>query len=231
VPTAPITPTSRSSGWTPGPPSPRLAQDSVEVWRCDLGAVGDELLELLSAAERLRARRFPRERGGLLWARSRAVLRALLGASLACDAASVDFVLGAHGKPALASAGAPFFNVSHSGETAVYAFSATEAVGVDVELDRPGLRELALARRAFGAAEAARLQALGPSSRRRELLRMWVRHEAALKCLGTGLGGEIPSAATPWVSELDLGSGEVAAVAVAAAPRALRRHVWPLGGS
>ena len=65
----------------------------------------------------------------------------------------------------------------------------------------------------------------------RELLRAWVRREAALKCLGTGLGAPHPAAAdkAPWVTELEVGAGATAAVAAAAAPSELRCWRWPAG--
>ena len=62
------------------------------------------------------------------------------------------------------------------------------AVGVDVEVARRPINEAALAARTFGPDEARRLAALDPVSREREFLRLWVRHEARLKCRGTGIG-------------------------------------------
>ena len=62
-------------------------------------------------------------------------------------------------------------------------------VGVDVEVPRRAIDEVALAARAFGPAEARRLEGLDPAVRAQEFLRAWVRHEAQLKCRGTGIGG------------------------------------------
>ena len=71
---------------------------------------------------------------------------------------------------------------------ALVAVAVHREVGVDVELVRSGLDEPALARLAFGEDAAAALAALGPDDRRSEFFRRWVRHEAAVKCRGTGLG-------------------------------------------
>jgi hypothetical protein len=88
---------------------------------------------------------------------------------------------------------------------------------------------LALAARAFGPAEAERLRRLDPDSREQEFRRAWVRHEAALKCLGTGIGAAPAAEAgrrSPWIAELDMGAGAAAAVALTAAPSEMRCWEW-----
>jgi 4'-phosphopantetheinyl transferase len=189
-------------------------------------------LGLLSQPERARAERLLGERHGELWALGRGLLRALLGRYLQVDGAELDFTTGEHGKPELAGDGPwPSFNLSHSGEIALYAFSAEAPVGVDVELARASVDEVAIAKRMIGTAAAERLRALDPAPRRKEFLRLWTRHEAELKCLGVGIGGELeagPGQPT-WIAELELGmgAGAAAAVAVAAAPGELR--CWRVG--
>jgi 4'-phosphopantetheinyl transferase len=211
--------------WTAGPRDPQLEPGTVHVWRCQLSSVEDTLLDLLAPAERAREQRFFREDAGRTWALSRAVLRALLGRYLRCNAANVSFRVGSHGKPALAASRALSFNLSHSQGTALYAFSTTE-VGVDVEHSRPGVDQLASIKRVLGAAEAARLERLDPTSRERELLRAWVRHEAALKCVGVGLWGEAAGTSEPWLCQLDLGEAAAGAVAVAKPPNLLQCWEW-----
>ncbi len=202
------------------------------MWRADLADdSGEDLLELLTPEEHARARRLAREQDGHLWARSRGVLRALLERYLERDGRSFRFAAGAHGKPALLPQQSQpdvslSFNLSHSGPVALYAFARTLAVGVDIELGRPTLDPVALAARMLGANEAARLRALDPASREREFLLAWVKHEAVLKCLGTGIGGErvTAQAQSPWVADLDV--GPAAAIAVEARPRELRCWSW-----
>jgi 4'-phosphopantetheinyl transferase len=163
------------------------------VWRVPLVEALDGLAELLSEAERERAERFGRPRGGRLWARGRGVLRLLLGGYLGRDPSTLRIIADAHGKPAVEGHLAPAFNLSHSGEIAAFAFTMAGAIGVDVEVARRSRDTVALAARAFGPAEAERLQQLEPGERQQEFLRAWVRHEAALKYLGTGIGGPRPA--------------------------------------
>jgi 4'-phosphopantetheinyl transferase len=231
--------------WASGPERPRLDVGVVDVWRADLTAAREGLDALLSDEERARAARMPNERARGMWTRSRGVLRALLARYLGADTdpAALQFAAGAHGKPALAgqsSRGSTVegarparvermqFNLSHSGELALYAFAAGLAVGIDVELDRRPIDEVGIASRTFGAAEASRLRALDPRTRRHEFLRAWVRHEARLKCLGVGISGEgtVSSRSSPWIAELAIGPDAAGAVAVEVAPRALRCWDW-----
>lgn len=224
--------------WTPGPRYPRLGPNGVDVWRVDLAEVPEDLLELLSDGEHARAERLARPRDRALWARSRGVLRALLGRYLQTDPHELGIAPGDRGKPTLdpETVGTRFaghwgrfgFNLSHSGETALYALSTAGSVGIDVEVARRPTDMVAVAERAFGQAEAARLKRLDPETREHEFLRAWVRHEAALKCLGTGIGGSASGEpeSTPWQAELDMPRRAAAAVALSAPPRYVRCWEW-----
>ena len=209
------------------------------MWLADLSAVAEDLQELLAAEERARADRFVAARHRLMWSRAHGLLRALLGNYLRRDPRTLRFTAGVQGKPALRPspddarsaqadrAGGPgrlSFNLSHSGQLALYAFTRTGEVGVDVEVARRPLDTLAVAARAFGPAAARRLGLLDPALRQREFLRAWVRHEASLKCRGTGIGGASAGVAggEPWIAELDVGAGATGAVALTAPPAGVR---------
>jgi 4'-phosphopantetheinyl transferase len=242
-------PATAEDAWAPGPARPLLAEGAVHVWRAEFATVDDELLELLSPDECARAERLSHKRDAQLWARSRGVLRALLASYLQVDGRALRFATGAHGKPTLlpvehqpappaptaTSRAAPLsFNLSHSGGLAVYAFAPTAAIGIDVELARRPIDVLAVAARAFGPAEAARLEGLDRTTREREFLQAWVRHEAELKCLGVGIGGAQEadvSGRRPWIAELEVAPRAAAAVAVETPPHELRCWDWPARAS
>jgi 4'-phosphopantetheinyl transferase len=233
------------SAWAPGPVQPQLAAGVLHVWRADLETVDDRLEQLLSPEELERAGRMLRAAERCLWARSRGVLRSLLGRYLQSDPATLRFLIGTQGKPVLllgagelgegelgdaSAAGAPSpplsFNLSHSAESVLVAITATGQIGVDVEFARRPIDELALAARALGADEARRLESLDPATRRREFLKAWTRHEARLKCLGTGIGGRATHSFEPWLAELDMGPTGAGAVAVEHPARELRCWEW-----
>src|SRR5271157_84058 len=95
-------PASTDDAWVPGPVRPLLADGAVHVWRAELTDVAEDLAELLSDEELTRAARIVNEHDGELWRRSRGLLRALLGRYLEREPSSLRFVLGEHGKPAIA---------------------------------------------------------------------------------------------------------------------------------
>ncbi len=233
---------SSAGPWTTGPHDPVPGPATIDVWRVELGGVGEGVLDALSAQEHVRAAGIVGQREQDLWGRSRGVLRDLLGRYLDADPSSLELDAGTHGKPRLA---APWserglhFNLSHSGELALYAFSAHGSVGVDVEvMGEPGRRAstdpVALAARVLGAEAAAHLGALTPPAREFEFLRLWTRHEAELKRRGTGIGAaaaaeqaEGEARVEPWIVELDVGAGTVAALAAdCGAVRELRLWEW-----
>jgi 4'-phosphopantetheinyl transferase len=235
---------SAEPAWTPGPNQPVLAEGAVHVWRADLAEVAGELGELLNDDERARAERLVSERDAERWRRARGLLRALLGRYLEEDPRSLRFATGEHGKPAVArdtsdqlsaTRDTPAsrcaelqFNMSHSGPLALYAFSAAGAVGVDVEIARHPIDEVAIAARTLGELTARRLAELDPDRRRYEFLRAWARHEAELKCLGSGIGGTgvDRGAYKPLVVALELGPDAAGAVATQRTARELRHWDW-----
>jgi 4'-phosphopantetheinyl transferase len=228
----------RIQPWTPGPQDAQLRPGAVDVWRVDLAAVADDLLELLSAGERARAERMTSARARARWARSHAVLRVLLGRYLQNDPRDLGLTTDDRGKPTLempspgtggeADPTPLFFNLSHSGGTALYALTAIGPVGVDVEVARRAIDTVGLAARAFGPDEAARLRKLEPEAREREFLQAWVRHEATHKCLGSGIGrsAELTTGSSPWLSVLQIGERAAAAVAVSGLPTEVRCWDW-----
>jgi 4'-phosphopantetheinyl transferase superfamily len=162
---------------------------------------------------------------------ARAILKTLLGRYEDRDPTAVELTQGPHGKPELKATTDLRFNMSHTKGLALYAFARGSEVGVDVERPRRSLDTVRMARRFIGAAEADRLGQLGPDERDAAFLHAWVRYEATVKCLGTGIGGRnIQRAAAdkpPWIMELDPGpSAAAAAVAVADGPSTLHLYEW-----
>jgi 4'-phosphopantetheinyl transferase len=236
-------PATVSTRWELGPAEPRLAPGAVHVWRADLAQLDDATLPALDRHERRRAAAIASERDRLLWTRSRALLRALLARYLRVDASAVRLTGGARGKPMLAGGdrGAPrelSFNLAHSRHLALYALSAAGEVGVDVQVARDprhtaSVDPVALARRAFGDAQARRLSALDAHARQDEFLRLWTRHEAELKRTGIGIGGAGVgdgdlgiTGEAPFVAELDVGPRTAAALALARQPSELCLWEW-----
>jgi 4'-phosphopantetheinyl transferase len=194
-------------------PNDELGPADVHVWcaRLDDAAAADKARAILSVDERERADRFHFERDRRRFTNARATLRVLLGRYLGMPPCDVIFGYGEYGKPALGGGreGSLRFNVSHSGELALFAIARTVEVGVDIEAlrDLPDAEEIAT--RFFSPREVQRLLSCAPAARHAAFFRCWTRKEAYLKALGSGLArpldefdvtfapGETPSLSVP----------------------------------
>lgn len=190
-----------ATDWPHWPVLPTLLADQVWVWRLGLRETGD--LDLawgcLSPAERERADRYrrPGDRQGFILTRS--WLRRLAGAYLGLAPEGLQFQVSPQGKPFLA--GSPLrFNLSHSGDWALLAFSRDRPLGIDLEVHRP-VSVLGLAKRFFQASEWTQLQGLSGDWQRQVFFDYWTAKEAYLKATGEGLGAlsrvEIDAAQLP----------------------------------
>jgi 4'-phosphopantetheinyl transferase len=190
-----------NASWLDGGPTARrppsaaapFANDEIEVvvTRLDVGREAVRAsAALLSDAERQRASRFVFARDRRRFTVARARLRRLLSAWLGVRPESVELVYGAHGKPALArryAAADLRFNVSHSDDVAVYAFSHGREIGVDIESVRAIHAAEDIAARFFSHREYVAYLALAPRDRPLGFFNCWTRKEAFVKALGDGL--------------------------------------------
>ena len=155
----------------------------------ELAAVS-ELAQCLSDGERLRAGRFVFERDRRRFIVGRARLRHCLASRLGVQPDAVEFDYGPRGKPRLSRSFADAglcFNVSHSGDLAVYAFSSGREIGVDVESVREMRDADEIAARFFSRREYEAYLALDSRDRPLGFFNCWTRKEAFIKALGEGL--------------------------------------------
>lgn len=161
---------------------------SVEMWAWSLDQSAHDIARhaaLLNIEERTRAGRFLNERHGNRFVIGRGGLRLRLARYLNRPPASVVFNYGPHGKPMLAEAGAPHFNLAHSDGEAVLAVCREQAVGVDIERGHPP--DGAIVGRFFSVEENKAWQHLPEAARESAFFRAWTAKEAVLKALGVGL--------------------------------------------
>ncbi len=179
--------------WPLPPAEIDLPAGEVHLWAARLDPPLGRLQEcerLLSEDERSRAERF---RGGLLRNRyiaGRGMLRMLLGRYLRVDPASFSLSYQAHGKPELGppwNSGSVEFNLAHSHELAVYAFTRGSPIGVDVECIRPMPNAAALMERFFSPQEVEQWRQMPAERQLSAFFQGWTRKEAWLKAVGSGL--------------------------------------------
>lgn len=173
-------------------------QESIEVgqihvWRADLALWASRALHLegvLSADERERALRYVHSDDRQRFIAARAILRQVLARYVIGGPEQLEFSYGEHGKPILAGDAASTgieFNMSHSGEMALYAVVRGASVGVDIEYPRPRTKYMRIAERFFSIEEFEALNALPADMRPVAFYRCWTRKEAYVKARGDGI--------------------------------------------
>ncbi len=156
----------------------------------------------LSAPEREHAERYRRLGDAMGYRATRVLVRGVLAGLLGKRAAELDFVEGAHGRPALrAGTGELDFNASRSRAWVALVVTAGAPCGVDVEDVSRNADVLGIGR-AFAPSERSLLEVAQGEERRRQFFALWTLKEATLKALGDGphalpIGVRFPARARP----------------------------------
>ncbi len=147
------------------------------------------LEDLLDPGETARSAGLQSEPARRRFIGGRVLLRTALGEFVGVAPRELRFDHGPYGKPRLASSRSDsvWFSLTHSGELALVAISATSEVGVNVERIRPIPEALQIAERAFDSSSATALREIAPEHRDAMFLRHWTRLEALAKATGCGL--------------------------------------------
>ncbi|MDD5033723.1 MAG: 4'-phosphopantetheinyl transferase superfamily protein [Methylococcaceae bacterium] len=172
----------------------RLAQDEAHVYTLNLAAFREDDIHrywlLLDEEEQARARRFRHEPSRNCFVLVRAALRRLLGWYLQREPTTLEFAIGEKGKPRLAE-NEPnrglVFNVSHSGDHAIFALARDTPIGVDVEYRRAMSDMDGMATHCFAAHELNYWRALPEERRESAFFAFWTCKEAFLKATGEGI--------------------------------------------
>lgn len=145
------------------------------------------LVALLDVDERERYRRFRHDRDRWTFLVAHALVRRALSEVDGRPPAAWRFVQGPHGRPEVADAGGPRFNLSHTDGLVACLVTAELACGVDVERVERSTDVPAVARRMFASAEVDAVLAVTGRARRVRFARTWTLKEAYVKARGTGL--------------------------------------------
>jgi 4'-phosphopantetheinyl transferase len=227
----------------------------VHAWVCSLEVAQDKLADFeatLWPTERERAARFHFDKHRHRFITGRGLLRMILGGYLQNEPASIEFVYGPQGKPALGGALAKSglnFNLSHSESLGVIALTRAGSLGVDVERVRSLEDVEELVRRFFSARESAAFRELADGNRAEAFFNLWTRKEAWLKATGEGIAHSLNLVEVSFLrgeparllglpygfgrsEEWSLHSfcpalGFAAAIAVAAPESEVRQWKWP----
>jgi 4'-phosphopantetheinyl transferase len=183
--------------WSFPPTNLTLAAHEVHVWRAVLDIPLEQVLslaKLLSEDETLRANRFYLEQHRQRFIVARGTLRLILGQYLGIDPWQLRFEYSSRGKPSLAKSYNKKeiqFNLSHSQGLALYGFTRSRKIGVDLEYLRPLPDAEQIAQRFFSRREFRIISALPPQEKQQAFFRGWTAKEAYLKATGDGLAGSL----------------------------------------
>lgn len=240
--------------WNIPPLDLQLHEYEVHVWRASLTVLEiarEELQCVLVKDEVARAEHFHFERDRNHWIAARGILRVLLSSYVNAAPGQLQFSSNAYGKPFLAFPALSHqlqFNVSHSQDLALYAFTLKGQVGIDVEYMRADLDYDDLAKVSFSPYEQVCLHSLPYELKQEAFFHCWTRKEAFIKVRGKGfsiptdkfdvsfLPGEPPALLqncddpqeiTRWsLHELAPGTGYAGALAVERVGWILRCWQW-----
>ncbi|MGB6154168.1 MAG: 4'-phosphopantetheinyl transferase superfamily protein [Pricia sp.] len=173
-----------------------LPENEVHLWHCRFDANKDNIeafKRILSEDEIEKARRFKfdihREQSII----SRGVLRTLLGKYLNQHPRDLLFDYTEYDKPFLRGNGNLQFNVSHSGNRALFGFVQNAEIGVDIEKIKSDFEVIDIAQNFFSSDEIRTLQAMPESEKVAGFFRCWTRKESFIKAKGSGLSFALTS--------------------------------------
>jgi len=166
----------------------RLQPNDAHIWILDLTSDSgrdDYYLSLLNNEEKKRAAQFHHPSHRHRFIITRGTLRQLLANYLNVFPASIEFAYTENKKPYLP--GSLYFNVSHSHEMALLAFTLENPVGVDIEKVRESYNP-GIVSRYFTTLENERINSLPEAERIIAFYQLWSRKEAIIKATGKSLG-------------------------------------------
>ena len=177
--------------WQLPPTDLTISKDHVHVWYLSLDqseSLLQRLAQTLSEEEHKRAARFHFRKDRDHFMVARGVLRDILSHYLQREPQELFFYYNDYGKPALGNNFSGLnFNVSHSGNVALYAVTCGREIGIDVEQIRPDFAEEPIAKRFFSPAEVAVFSDLAASEKKEAFFSCWTRKEAFIKATGKGV--------------------------------------------
>ncbi len=166
---------------------PELHQDEIHVWLLKVNHYSSKkLLQLLNKTEKQRAQRFAFAEHKEKFIITHGVLRILLSHYLRQDPKTIKFTHNKQGKPAIPNSELEF-NISHSGDLALFAFAKNIPIGVDVEAIKPKIEYEDIAKRFFSPTEYEQLLQIPTPTRKTAFFNCWTRKEAFIKAIGEGL--------------------------------------------
>lgn len=167
-------------------------QGEIHIWRRSLKITPSQQAKdfaILNEDEKKRAQRYFFDKHRRRFIAARAGLRCILSRYLNLAPVQIHFNYAKFGKPELSKLHNPDnirFNVSHSGDLALYALLRDDEVGIDIEkINRHSIE--GIAERFFAKTECEAWVRLPSEQKKEAFYRIWTQKEAFIKAVGEGL--------------------------------------------
>lgn len=185
--------------WKKPPLELKLLGNELHLWIAQIDLPYENVLgmvDYLSSDEVLRAKSYAFSKDRERFIICRGILRTLLGKYLNADPRSLKFSYTYYGKPSVCNSHINF-NISHSGQLCLYAFSSRNQIGIDIEQIRYDFDEFDLAEKFFSQKETFLLKMQPTQLRKKAFFNVWTRKEAFIKAVGEGLSIGLDSFSVP----------------------------------
>lgn len=205
-----------------------LENQAVHLWCIDIKQILPyikECVSVLSEEEMKKAECFVYSSDYQRYVIAHGVLRKIFSLYSGVAPQVISFSKTDHGKPFVAGE-AVQFNMSHSQDRVLYAFSQNIPLGVDIEWLGKEVDAEALAERFFTQDEFAQLRQFDKSERLDAFIRAWVLKESYIKKKGQGLAYSLQNFTVDlylneqwvgndtWLKIIDVGPNYLAALAL-----------------
>lgn len=169
-----------------------LKSDEIKIYYIvgSKNLINSNLLHILTSKEIDRANKFKLEKDSTQFIIAVGLLKKILGSYYSIPPEKVNLITNQFGKPVISTDDCPEikFNLSHSGEMIIYAFSLNEEVGIDIENIDPSINHLEIAEHYFTKYEVYYLkESINKEQLVNRFFRIWTRKEALIKAIGTGM--------------------------------------------
>lgn len=166
-----------------------IKEDEIHVWNVSFLDFSNEiafLTNVLSPDEIERARAYKLLADQHRFILGRGLLKYLIAKYLNIQIQDVQILYGLWGKPCITPKKRLYFNISHSGNYALYAFTRRYEVGIDLEYINTNMALDEIVTTIFSKEDLTYWETLGKQDKIYMFFKYWVYKEAFLKAKGKG---------------------------------------------
>ncbi|MCR4794376.1 MAG: 4'-phosphopantetheinyl transferase superfamily protein [Ruminococcus sp.] len=160
--------------------------DVIEIWYVDICKDIDIIkrsMYLINDAEKERYNRFLRDKDKLRYACGRIFTKMISAAYLGSKAEDILIYADKYYKPHIKEHSDILkYNISHSGDMVLLAFSSSGEIGIDIEQFDPCINESEIC----SAFHSEEIKAMAVGDNKRQFYRIWTAKEAYVKAVGKG---------------------------------------------